>query len=215
MKRPTLLGFLTLLPTLIPFTSLADSIHISAATLEEKLRSEGQLFQVRGCLGDGAEGLAYELAMSDTPGSLQEADGFDWVSNREESFVLNCRDGSLSFEVGDRRLAMESGRGPECLYLRCAAELVSSGVTLIDLRLNGQPLGDSCWTVGPNGEEVLWIEHHGLRDGFELTGTVNLAWIAEDPGPQSLSFALGGTLGDDVDDDQNASRSWGQLKALY
>jgi len=185
-----------------------DTIHLGEAQLAGMLESEGRLFEVSGRLGE--EEGAPELELLNGSGFLQASALFQWRCNHEERFSLIYENGLLEFRIGQLVLAFEPGSGPDELYLACHAELEGSGVTLNDLELNGSRLGDSCWTVGPDSGDVLWISGPDLSSRFELSGTVNLAWIGEAPGPEDLSFVLGGTRGG-----TSAVSDWGRLKRRF
>ena len=188
----------------------ATTESISRSELSSRIASGGGLFDLLAMIGDGLEGSTSELTLSGGLGQSLTSSNFNWQCNREEAFSLNYSRGLLTFILGDVRLEAELSSGPQALYIHAIAEPEKSGLTVIDLRIDGEHLGNSCWTLGPWGEKILWIDTSGLSSGFELTGTANFAWIGDFPGAQDLSFTLGGTAGGVSED-----KSWSQVKQLY
>jgi hypothetical protein len=188
----------------------ATTESISRAELSSRIASGGDLFDLVAMIGDGLEGSTSELTLSGGLGQSLTTSNFSWQCNREEAFSLKYSRGLLTFLLGDVRLETQLSSGPEALYIHAIAEPEKSGLTIIDLHIDGEHLGSSCWTLGPWGEKILWIDGDGLSSGFELTGTANFAWIGDFPGAQDLSFALGGIAGSASED-----KSWSQVKQLY
>jgi len=188
----------------------ASTGRIGPPELQSRLAAGGCIFLLEGRLGDGAAGEIPELRLSDSLGQTSDSASRDWISNREESFSLAFADGRLRFRLGSSALERELNSPPGALFLSCLAEADKSAATLLDLRLDGKPLGDSCWTLGPASRSILWIDTDGLSDGFELTGTADFAWIGGRPGPEALSFEIGASAGA-----AGEGRSWDQLKRLY
>ncbi len=193
----------------LPSLSLTE--HIDAGELQSRIGQGGSLFELVAQVGDGAEGSRPEFELQGGIGqSLAEA-SHEWQSNGEEAFRLEYSHGVLKFSLGGIELLSEMDSGPVNLYVRCLAEPDKSGVTLIDLGIDGDHLGDSCWTLGPYGDEILWIDLDGLSREFALTGTANFAWIGDRPDPDDLTFVLGGTVGSSASEES----SWSQVKQLY
>ncbi len=188
----------------------ATTESISRSQLASRVASAGGLFELEAVLGDGLDGTAYELTLSGGNSQSLDGDSFNWQCNREEAFSFKYANGLLTFVLGELKLETELSSGPEALYIHAIAEPEKSGLTIIDLHIDGEHLGNSCWTLGPWGEKILWIDTSGLSSGFELTGTANFAWIGDFPGAQDLSFTLGGATAGASED-----RSWSQVKQLY
>ncbi len=189
----------------------ASTEHLDSSELRSRIASSGRLFSLEAKYGDGSEGPSSELDLSGGLGQSMDSASHDWVSNREETFSLHFDSGWVRFELGEVSLGFALENYPENLYFECIAEADRSALTIIDLRLDDIHLGASCWTLGPAGRSILWIDVEGLADGFELTGTVNFAWIGDSLGPEALSFTLGATSGGGVVEE----RSWSQIKRLY
>lgn len=189
---------------------LAATESISRTQLASRVAGAGGLFELEAVIGDGLEGTTSELSLSGGMGQSLANGNFDWQCNREEAFSLEYSDGFLSFILDEIRLETELSSGPEALYIHVIAEPEKSGLTVIDLRIDGEHLGNSCWALGPWGEKILWIDTAGLSDNFVLTGTANFAWIGDFPGAHDLSFTLGGVAGSASED-----KSWSQVKQLY
>ncbi len=203
-----LTAFVTVAILATPLLAATESINRSQ--LSSRIGSAGGLFDLEAMIGDGIEGSTSELTLSGGLGQSLDAVHFNWQCNREEAFSLKYSNGLLTFLLGELRLETELSYGPEALYIHVLAEPEKSGLTVIDLRIDGEHLGSSCWTLGPWGEKILWIDKAGLSDGFELSGTANFAWIGEFPGARDLSFTMGGTAGG-----VSGDKSWSQVKQLY
>ncbi len=191
--------------------SSATTEHIDSGELQSRIGQGGNLFELVAQIGDGAEGSRPEFELQGGIGQSLAAAAHEWQSNREEAFRLEYSHGVLAFSLGGVALAGELESGPVNLYVRCRAVRDKTGVTLIDLSIDGDHLGDSCWTLGPYGDEILWIDLSGLSQEFRFEGTANLAWIGDRPDTDELTFILGGTVGSAA----NEESSWSQVKQLY
>jgi hypothetical protein len=204
-----LLLLLAIIGHILPLRAATE--HIDSSLLRSRIASSGRLFSIEAKYGDGTEGLDPELSLVGTAGKSRDFASHDWVSNREETFTLSYSNGRIQFELGEVALGFGLENGPGNLYFECIAEESRSALTIIELYLDGVQLGVSCWTFGPGGRSILWIEDVEFAEGFEMTGTINFAWIGSSPDPNSLAFSLGATSGGGALEE----RSWSELKKLY
>lgn len=192
-----------------------------AALVTSHLGSDDELFALsptfdfiaEGRIGDLGGAATFEVDLGPDTAHPYATAQYAWGSGVSEPFTLAYDPvaGNASFVLGGRALVFPTLLGANELFVRTRAINPGSAVSVTDLVLDGQAVGDLSQAVA-DGLDILRIQGGTLVDGFVLTGTAVLSWTGAPPTQSRLAFQV--KVGTSHATPAHAG-SWGRVKALY
>jgi hypothetical protein len=173
-------------------------------------------FVGEGRIGDRAGTAAFELSVGAGTSGPESSAQYDWQSGVPVDFTLTYDyvTDDVVLTVGDVTLHWTSPRsGYSDIFLRTRAVNAGSEISLNNLVLNSEPVGDVSQADGDTGGlDILWIHGATLGDGFALTGSVTMTWTGAPPTESRLSFQV--KVGK-IEPVPVEELTWAKLKSLY
>jgi hypothetical protein len=119
---------------------------------------------------------------------------------------------TVTYTLGGVTLTYQPDRFFNEVFVRTRATASGSIAVVQDLMLEGVQVTDLSRATGPSATDVLRISGGDLYDGFSLTGTAVLTWVAPAPTQSQLAFQVkvGAVPANPIDE-----TTWGRLKAFF
>ena len=173
------------------------------------------IFVAEGRIGDLGGGATFELDLGQSTSNPAVTEQYGWQSGVQESFTLSydAVTGLVTYSLGGKVLNyttpfVDFGD----IFVRARAVDESTSVTVTDLVIDGEVIGDFSSTTGPGGLDILWISGAPLQDGFTVTGVATLEWSGSPPSQSRLAFQIKVA---EIGYIAIEKETWGRIKNLY
>lgn len=167
-----------------------------------------------GRIGDRGGAATFELDLGRLTSAPSQTAQYNWQSGVVEPFSVSYDAflNTVTYTLGGVTLTYQPDRFFNEVFVRTRATASGSIAVVQDLMLEGVPVTDISQATGPSATDVLRISGGDLYDGFSLTGTAVLTWVAPVPTQSQLAFQIkvGAVPANPVDEP-----TWGRLKALF
>lgn len=167
------------------FSARADLVTMHFATDAEMLEFLSDTLLIgEGRIGDLGGAATFELDLGSDTGSPAQTAQYDWQSGAAEPFTLTYESstGLVTFSLGGETLNYCTPYFDfNEIFVRTRAVDDNSCVTVIDLVVDGEVVGDFSGAAGPGGLDILFIWGAHLSDGFVIEGVATLTWIGDPP----------------------------------
>ena len=200
---------------LLSGTALSLSTTHIATDAEMLLLLSDTIFVAEGRIGDRGGAATFELDLGHDTSNPATTAQYAWQSGRLEPFTLSYNNvtGVITFTLGGVSLYYTTPFNQVGdIFVRTRAIDAGKSVSVYDLVLDGQSVGDASVANGADGLDILWISGGTLVDGFTLTGTAVLSWTGTAPTQSRLAFQIKVARLRVIGIEDN---TWGGIKALF
>jgi hypothetical protein len=213
---------IVLLPLVVGLTlstpALGTLVTSHIETDEELLSilpEESVAFVAEGRIGDLGGAATFELDLGQSTGAPDTSCQYPWQSGVDEDLMLvyDAGTGIVTFSLGGRTLSYSPDREFTEVFVRTRAVDDDTQVTVFDMILDGEAVGDLSAASGPDGRDILRIQGGNLTDGFVLTGSARLTWFGDPPSQSRLAFQI--KVGTPEPPVAIRSETWGSLKGRF
>lgn len=171
-------------------------------------------FAAEGRIGDRGGAATFELDLGRTTAAPSQTAQYNWQSGAAEPVAVSYDAflNTVTYTVGGVTLTYQPDRFFNEVFVRTRAVAGGAAATVNDLVLEGTAVGGISRAAGPDATDILRISGGDLYDGFSLTGTAVLTWVAPAPTQSQLTFQVkvGAVPANPIDE-----ATWGRLKALF
>ncbi len=166
--------------------TLVDRTGFTDTDFENLIKQDqfNELFVAEGRIGDLGGAATYELSINEDvekgANPIQQQQ-YAWENNKPIDFSLEYTGSTVNYTVDGKLLSSNAFNGPVSdIFIRTFASN-DSVVSLTNLALNAQGIGDLVSSSLGIGSDVDYLQISEISDPFVITGKTSLFWAGATP----------------------------------